>query len=83
MGVPRDKVNDDRLYRALEAVLPHKTELETFLKNRLGDLFGLEYDLLPHHPSRPQGPRSRNRRPAAAVQRRPGGSSGIRAGASC
>jgi len=46
LGVPPDKVNDDRLYRALDAVLPHKAELETFLKERLGDLFGLEYDLL-------------------------------------
>ena len=46
LGVPPEKVNDDRLYRALDAVLPHKVELETFLKNRLGDLFGLEYDLL-------------------------------------
>ena len=46
LGVPPGKVNDDRLYRALDAVLPHKAELETFLKNRLGDLFGLEYDLL-------------------------------------
>ena len=46
LGVPPAKVNDDRLYRALDAVLPHKAELETFLKDRLGDLFGLEYDLL-------------------------------------
>jgi len=46
LGVPPGKVNDDRLYRALDAVLPHKAGLETFLKNRLGDLFGLEYDLL-------------------------------------
>jgi len=46
LGVPPDKVNDDRVYRALDAVLPHKVELETFLKNRMGDLFGLSYDLL-------------------------------------
>ena len=46
LGVPPDKVNDDRVYRALDAVLPHKVELETFLKDRLGDLFGLSYDLL-------------------------------------
>ncbi|MFH1730317.1 MAG: IS1634 family transposase [Planctomycetota bacterium] len=46
LGVPADKVNDDRLYRALDAVLPHKAELEVFLKNRLGDLFALDYDLL-------------------------------------
>jgi hypothetical protein len=46
LGVPVDKVNDDRLYRALDALLPHKGALEGHLKERLGDLFGLEYDLL-------------------------------------
>ena len=46
LGVPVDKVNDDRLYRALDALLPHKGALERHLKERLGDLFGLEYDLL-------------------------------------
>ena len=46
LGVPADRVNDDRLYRALDAVLPHKEALEVHLKNRLGELFGLEYDLL-------------------------------------
>lgn len=46
LGVPPDKVNDARLYRALDRLLPHKRALETHLKNRLGDLFELEYDLL-------------------------------------
>lgn len=46
LGVPADKVNDDRLYRALDALLPHKSALERHLKGRLGELFGLEYDLL-------------------------------------
>lgn len=46
LGVPVDKVNDDRLYRALDALLPHKSELERYLKGRLGELFDLEYDLL-------------------------------------
>ena len=46
LGVPVDRVNDDRLYRALDALLPHKAALERHLKERLGDLFGLEYDLL-------------------------------------
>ena len=44
--MPDAKVNDSRLYRTLDALLPHKEALETFLKNRLGELFGLEYDLL-------------------------------------
>lgn len=46
MGIPTDKVNDDRLYRALDSLLPHKVELEMYLKQRLGTLFDLEYDLL-------------------------------------
>ena len=37
LGVPGDKVNDDRLYRALDALLPHKSELERHLKQRLGE----------------------------------------------
>jgi transposase len=46
LGVCAEKINDDRLYRALDELLPHKTALETHLKNRLGDLFDLSYDLL-------------------------------------
>lgn len=46
LGVPCDKVNDDRLYRTLDQLLPHKEALEKHLKNRLGELFDLEYDLL-------------------------------------
>ena len=46
LGVPAEKVNEQRLYRALDALLPHKEALEVFLKERLGELFSLEYDLL-------------------------------------
>jgi transposase len=46
LGVPAEKVNEQRLYRALDHLLPHKQALEAHLKNRLGDLFKLEYDLL-------------------------------------
>ena len=46
LGIPPEKINEQRLYRALDALLPHKEALEVFLKNRLGELFGLEYDLL-------------------------------------
>jgi hypothetical protein len=46
LGVPVDKVNEDRLYRALDQLLPHKEKLEKHLKNRLGELFDLNYDLL-------------------------------------
>jgi len=46
LGVPSKKVYDERLYRALDKLLPHKEALERHLKNRLGELFGLKYDLL-------------------------------------
>jgi transposase len=46
LGVPEEKVNEDRLYRALDTLLPHKKELEKLLKERLGELFDLDYDLL-------------------------------------
>lgn len=46
LGVPAEKVNEDRLYRALDALLPHKPALEKHLKEKLGDLFELDYDLL-------------------------------------
>jgi transposase len=46
LGVADDKVNDDRLYRALDQLLPYKPLLEIHLQKRLGRLFGLEYDLV-------------------------------------
>jgi len=46
VGIPADKVNDDRLYRALDKLLPHKVEMERHLKARLGELFQLQYDIL-------------------------------------
>ena len=46
LGLPEKKVYDNRLYRALDKLLPHKAKLEVFLKEKLGDLFELEYDLL-------------------------------------
>jgi len=46
LGVAAEKINDDRLYRALDELLMHKEELEKHLKNRLGELFDLSYDLL-------------------------------------
>jgi hypothetical protein len=46
LGVPVDRVDDNRLYRALDQLLPHKQALEVFLKERFGELFAIEYDLL-------------------------------------
>jgi len=46
LSVPAEKVNEDRLYRTLDALLPHKAALEKHLKEKLGELFELDYDLL-------------------------------------
>jgi hypothetical protein len=46
LGIPASKVNDDRLYRALDRLRPHKPALVKYLKERLGQLFQLDYDLL-------------------------------------
>ncbi len=46
LAVPAPLVNDDRLYRALDRLLPHKPALEQHLVARLGELFALDYDLL-------------------------------------
>jgi hypothetical protein len=46
LGLDPSKVNDDRLYRALDKLLVHKDGLQKHLKNRLGELFKLDYDLL-------------------------------------
>jgi transposase len=46
LGVPVEKVHTDRLYGGLDWLLPHKAAIEKHLKDRLGWLFDLEYDLL-------------------------------------
>jgi len=46
LALPVPLVNDDRLYRALDKLLPHKRALEQHLVARLGALFALDYDLL-------------------------------------
>jgi transposase len=46
LDVLETKVNDDRCYRALDRLLEHKEALEIHLKDRLGTLFALDYDLL-------------------------------------
>ena len=46
LGVPGDKINDDRLYRALDALLPHKDDLCRHLQKRYGELFGSTFDFL-------------------------------------
>ncbi len=46
LGVPIEKVHTDRLYEGMDRLLPHKEAIERHLKERLGDLFDLKYDLL-------------------------------------
>ena len=46
VGIPTDKIYVNRLYRALDKLLPHKEELEIHLKERFGTLFQIHYDLL-------------------------------------
>jgi transposase len=46
LGVEEAKINDTRLYRCLDRILPHKTKLERHLKDRYGELFGAEFDVL-------------------------------------
>jgi len=46
LGVGCEDVYDERLYRALDRLLPHKEAVEKHLVKRLGELFAIEYDLL-------------------------------------
>jgi Transposase len=46
LGIEEGKINDTRLYRCLDRILPHKTKLEQHLKQRYGALFGAEFDVL-------------------------------------
>src|SRR5438034_9304786 len=46
LGLPAERIDDNRLYRALDRLLPHKEAIERHLRTRLGELFALEYDLL-------------------------------------
>jgi Transposase DDE domain len=46
LALPAALVNDDRCYRALDRLVPHKPALEQHLVGRLGELFALDYDLL-------------------------------------
>lgn len=46
LGIPADKINDDRLYRSLDVLLPHKDALSRHLQKRYGELFGTTFDFL-------------------------------------
>lgn len=46
LGIDEGKVNDDRLYRGLDKVLPLKAALEAHVKKQWEGLFDIKYDLL-------------------------------------
>src|SRR5499426_511504 len=46
LGVSTEEIYDERLYRALDRLLPHKEALEKHLVGRLGERLEMEYDLL-------------------------------------
>jgi len=46
LDLPEEKVNEDRLYRAMDRLIPRKEEIEKHLKRRVGELFKVEYDLV-------------------------------------
>ena len=46
LGFPVGAINDTRLYRCLDRLLPHKAKLEQHLKQRYGELFAAEFDVL-------------------------------------
>ncbi len=75
LGIDTDKVNDDRLYRALDHLLPHKDKICRHLQDHYTDWFGAKFDFLfydvtstyfeglcPHNPQARRG-YSRDNRP--------------------
>ena len=46
LGIPVKMVNEDRLYRGLDQILPHKEALSKHLQDRYEDLFGAKFDFL-------------------------------------
>jgi hypothetical protein len=43
LEIEEGKINDTRLYRCLDRMLPHKSKLEQHLKQRYGELFEAEF----------------------------------------
>lgn len=46
IGVSEYKINEDRLYRALDHMLKHKDDISRHLQNRYADLFGIGFEFL-------------------------------------
>ena len=46
LDIAPEQINDTRLYRCLDKLLPGKTQLEQHLKQKYGELFGAQFDVL-------------------------------------
>ena len=46
MGIGDEDIYENRLYRALDKLLEHKDDIQKHLKERLGELFNISYDIL-------------------------------------
>jgi transposase len=46
LGIPDEEIYSNRLYRALDQLLVHKDRIQQHLKERLGELFAVSYDIL-------------------------------------
>lgn len=75
LGIPVEKIDDNRLYRTLDKILPHKDEISKHLQDRYSEWFGSDFDFLfyditstyfegqcPHNPQAKRG-YSRDNRP--------------------
>ena len=46
IGIPEEDIYDNRLYRALDKLVKQKDDIQKHLKERMGELFALTYDIL-------------------------------------
>jgi len=46
LGIGADKVNDDRLYRSLDHLIPHKDDICKHLQHQYAEWFGAKFDFL-------------------------------------
>ena len=46
LRIPAGTINHTRLYRCLDRLIPHKTEVERHFKQRYGELFAADFDVL-------------------------------------
>ena len=46
LGIPLEKIDDNRLYRTLDKLLPHKDDISKHLQARYAEWFGSDFDFL-------------------------------------